>query len=133
MWYGWGDPEQALRWTDGQEAALIFKLDAIRDTTLKFQLWPYLVAGKHAEQRLNIFLNDQSVAAYVLNEDKPIVLTLNLSTEMLRSRNVLTFKLPDAVSPSSLNEGRNDRLLGVALFWMEIHQSPIDSPAPANE
>lgn len=129
LWYGWGDAEQALRWTDGKEAAMVFDVQEIQALTLKFQLWPYLVAGKHAEQRLNINLNRQPLAAYVLNDDRPRVLTLNIPQEMLRAENVLTFELPDAVSPSSINEGRNERTLGVAVFWMEIRQ-PSDGESP---
>jgi hypothetical protein len=133
LWYGWGDPEQALRWTDGKEAAMVFALNEVRETTLRFQLWPYLVAGKHTEQRLNIGLNNHPLASYAFNENKARVLTLSVPKEMLQSKNVLTFSLPDAVSPSSINEGHNDRLLGVAVFWMEIRQPAGDGPPRAIE
>lgn len=123
LWYGWSDREETFRWTDAREAAFIFASDEITDATLRMKLAPFLVSGKLDEQRVNIELNGGRIETLTLRDSAPQEFSLRLPKETLRQSNVLTFGLPDAASPKSLNLSDDPRLLGVAMFWLEI-QTP---------
>jgi hypothetical protein len=119
MWYGWGKREEGLRWSDGKEAALVFASDQQEDITLKIRLGALVVTGRH-EQRVSISLNGQPLQTLLLREDGAREYALLLPKEVLRGRNVLTFGLPDAVSPKSLGQSDDTRILAIAIYWMEF-------------
>lgn len=120
MWYGWGKREAGLRWTNGKEAALVFSLNQINDTVMRIKLSAFVVPGKHDEQRVNIALNGQRLQILLLKEEAAREDALVLPKEILRQKNVLTFGLPDAVSPKSVGQGDDTRPLGIAVYWMEF-------------
>lgn len=121
LWYGWSGAEPQLRWTEADEAALVFGLDQTYDLTLRAKLTPFVSRGVHERQRLTITLNGQRVETLVLNEARPYELSLALPKNLLRRENVLLFELPDAASPESLRLSIDQRPLGVAVEWMEFH------------
>ncbi len=120
LWYGWSGPEQELRWTDGGEATLVFSGESVSDKTLQVKLMPYLVAGKHQQQRLTIRLNGTVLETLVLTSSDPAVHTLKVPASSLASRNVLAFELPDAVAPSSVESSFDTRPLGIAIWWISL-------------
>jgi hypothetical protein len=120
MWYGWGARAPAMRWTNGKEAALVFSLNRIDDTTARIKLAAFVVPGKHDEQRVNVTLNGQRLQTLSLKEEAAREHLLVMPKEMLRQKNVLTFGLPDAVSPQSLGAGAESKPLGIAVYWMEF-------------
>jgi hypothetical protein len=124
VWYGWADPEERFRWTDGKEAALIFALDPLVDIKLDVKLGPFLPPGKMDEQQVYLTLNGQRIETLTLKEDKAGEYRWILPKNQLRERNVLVFGLPDATSPKSLGVNDDPRELGIAIFWM--HVQPLD-------
>jgi hypothetical protein len=126
VWYGWSNREQQLRWTEGTEAGIVFKLDHPSTITLRTKLGPFLALGKHDEQRVLVGLNGQLVTTLRLRENRPDEYDFVLPASWLREKNVLTFRLPDAISPASLNIDNPDpRQLGIAVFWMKF-QSQVE-------
>jgi len=113
LWYGWSGEEQGLRWNDGKEATLIFGLSRPQDLSVEIRLAPFLAAPTVAEQRLTIQLNEQPLETLVLNDGAFRNFSLKLPKELLRPQNVLKFQLPDAISPSSVGAGPDDRILGI--------------------
>jgi hypothetical protein len=89
-------------------------------------LGPFLALGKHDEQRVLVGLNGQLVTTLRLRENRPDEYDFVLPASWLREKNVLTFRLPDAISPASLNIDNPDpRQLGIAVFWMQF-QSEVE-------
>lgn len=124
--YGWSDREEHFRWTEGNEAALVFGINQVTDITLQLKLGPFLVPGKRDEQRVFITLNEHQVAVLTLREDAANIYQFTLPKSVLRESNILTFALPDAVAPSSLGVNGDRRLLGIAVYWMQFQ--PQASP-----
>jgi hypothetical protein len=125
LWYGWSGAEPRLRWSDLDEAAMVFALNRVDDdVSLRMKVSPFVPRGVHEQQRLNLELNGQRVQSLVLNEERPYDISLTLPKNLLRRQNVLTFGLPDAASPESLKLSIDQRPLGIAIEWMEFRLSP---------
>jgi hypothetical protein len=124
LWYGWSGAEPRLRWTDADEAALVFALKQIDDVSLKIRLSPFVPRGVHQQQRFNLDLNGHRIQTLLLNEERPYDISLTLPKNLLRRENVLTIGLPDAASPESLKLSIDQRPLGVAVEWMEFQPQP---------
>jgi hypothetical protein len=124
LWYGWSGAEPRLRWSEADEAALVFALNRIDDVSLRVRLSPFVPHGVHEQQRFNVDLNGHRIETSVLNEERAYDISLTLPKNLLRRENVLTFGLPDAASPESLKISIDQRPLGVAVEWMEFHLSP---------
>lgn len=122
IWYGWSPREERFRWTDGKEAAIVFGVEnPTNPITLQTKLGPFLIRGKHDEQRVLIRLNDQLLEALTLREDGAKVYDVVLPSRMLRKNNVLSFALPDAAAPASFGITSPDtRQLGIAVYWMQF-------------
>jgi hypothetical protein len=123
LWYGWSGAEPRLRWSEADEAAMVFALNRIDDVSLSIRLMPFVPRGVYQQQRFNVDLNGQRIHASVLDEERPYDISLTLPKNLLRRENVLTFGLPDAASPESLNISIDQRPLGVAVEWMEFRLS----------
>jgi hypothetical protein len=120
LWYGWSGAEESFRWTEGSEAAFIFALQEDRNMTLRLKLSPFLVAEKHSSQRVEFALNGLPLNAIDLKTEGAQECVLSLPASALRPDNVLTLKLPDAVAPKSFGLSADERLLGVAVYWLEF-------------
>ncbi len=126
IWYGWSGPDEQSTWTDGDRATVVFSLDPVTDLTLQIKLGPFLVPGKHDEQRVFISANGLQIDALTLRENVAKVYQIVLPKAALRQTNILEFSLPDAVSPSSLGVSKDVRKLGIAVYWMKFQ--PTASP-----
>jgi len=120
LWYGWSGREERFRWTEGKEAALVFRIDQVRDISLRVKLGPFLVPGKCDQQRVFITLNEHPVTALTLREDAANIYEFILPKNFLRESNVLAFALPDAAAPSSLGVNDDARQLSIAVYWMQF-------------
>jgi hypothetical protein len=120
LWYGWSIHEESTRWSDGREAVMIFRLDQLRDTRLRMKLFPFVVAGKLNEQRVQIRLNDQPLETLTLGGEGTAEYEMLLPKTLLVENNVLTFLLPDAASPKTLGINPDRRQLGIAVSWVRL-------------
>ncbi|HEX7998741.1 MAG TPA: hypothetical protein VF528_10155 [Pyrinomonadaceae bacterium] len=120
LWYGWADREERFRWTDGKEATVVFGLNPVTDMRLAMKLGPFLSRPEMSEQRVQLILNGQQVETLVLKEEKANEYRLLLPKHLLREKNVLTFRLPDASSPRASGKGEDPRQLGIAMYWMQL-------------
>lgn len=120
LWYGWADREERFRWTDGKEATVVFGLAELTDVQLDMKLGPFLPQGRTAEQRVYLTLNGQPLETLVLKEEKTDEYKLLLPKSLLREKNVLAFKLPDANSPRAFGMGDDPRQLGIAMYWIQL-------------
>jgi hypothetical protein len=87
---------------------------------LAMKLGPFLSRPEMSEQRVQLILNGQQVETLVLKEEKANEYRLLLPKHLLREKNVLTFRLPDASSPRASGKGEDPRQLGIAMYWMQL-------------
>jgi hypothetical protein len=127
---GWSSSEPSYRWTMGKQATIIFALKEIADTVLYLRLQPFLVPGRHYQQRVHLELNDQPLLTLVLREPGAKIYSIDLPGNMLRLNNVLTFRLPDAASPISLQVNDDLRPLAVSAHWMQLGPQVLSGVLP---
>lgn len=121
LWYGWSGPEQAaFRWSEGNEAAVMFALDQASDILVKIRVVPFLEADKLPIQTVTFRLNGKHLDTFALRESSATTISTTLRRSFLSRENVLTFELPNAASPSSLKISEDNRVLGIQVEWMEF-------------
>lgn len=120
VWYGWSWGEGNFRWSDGKAAAIIFEIAGRREGSLAISLAPFLPPGELDEQHVEILINDRLVESLVLKEAAARQYAFRISSNQFEERNILTFKLPDAVSPEALGISADQRRLGIRLEWLEF-------------
>ncbi len=119
-WDGWSGSDADFCWTEEHWATLVFAADDLTASHLRLDFGVYLHPGRLRRQRIDIRLNDQPVAALQVDRADPQEDDFPLAAGVLRHRNVLTFRLPDADSPRAMDEGDDSRTLGIALHWLEL-------------
>jgi hypothetical protein len=120
LWYGWTEHGGERRWSEGDEATIVFSLDSIADAHLLMRLAPFIVGGKPNEQRISMKLNGQLLENLTLKDPSPREYSRILPKELLQRNNILTFELPDARSPKELNLNDDERKLALGVYWLEI-------------
>ena len=133
LWYGWSINEETRRWTEANEAGLIFSLEEITDSQLRMKFQPFIVAGMLDQQRVNLRLNGRLLETLNLKDPAPQEFSRPLPKEILQPNNILIFELPDARSPKSLRLSEDTRALGLALFWLEIEPTKSGGPIQENK
>jgi len=126
LWYGWSPAEQDSRWTESDEATLVFRVADVRDMLFRMKLHAFVIPNQHPQQRLNVRLNGHVIQNLSFADGEPHEITVGLPANILRSQNTLQLSLPDAVSPKALRIGEDTRELGIAVYWIEF------SPTAAN-
>ncbi|MEA2204767.1 MAG: hypothetical protein QOE77_1543 [Blastocatellia bacterium] len=122
IWYGWSPPENASRWSEDTKATLVFELETIEALQFAMRLHAFVIPLEHPQQRLTIKLNGTVIQTQVFENSLAQEVSFPLPSELLRSRNVMEFELPDAISPQSLHRGEDSRRLGVAVYWIQFKQ-----------
>ncbi len=123
LWYGWSNAEETFRWTEGKEATLVFAIDRNDDLVLKMRVVPFVREGLLNQQRVIVELNETPIDSLVFNRNLEAEIAITLPGKLLRDRNVLKFKMPDARSPELLKISTDQRLLGFAVYWIELQPS----------
>jgi hypothetical protein len=122
LWYGWSPSESEFRWTEENQAAIIFDLNDLSYSQLRIEMMPFLVAGKLTRQRVIVTLNGQGIGTLELKEAAPLESSLSLPANVLRRNNILKFDLPDADSPRAMGLSADQRQLGVAVKWLKLER-----------
>jgi hypothetical protein len=120
LWFGWSGGEQTFRWTDGKEAAIIFSLKDPKPIVLRINMGAFLRAGRLEKQALLVNLNGKRIASTEIIDSQARVYSFALPEGILRQKNILTFELPDAESPESLNGETDRRELGLSVEWLQL-------------
>ena len=120
LWYGWNENGGEYRWSEGNEAAVVFGLDNVADAQLLMKFTPFIVEGKLNEQRISVKLNGQLLETLILKDPSPREYSRTLPKELLQLNNVLTFELPDARSPKELKLNDDVRRIALGVYWLDI-------------
>lgn len=115
---GWGDPEGAFRWSDGDHARLAWQ-STEPPRQIGVLLRPYLDLRPQGrgpkQQQLRVLVNGQLALATVLVKPGSQWLTVPVPAAVVGNEMVLTLATPDAVAPKSVGDGGDTRRLGVAV------------------
>ncbi len=129
---GWSDGEGAFRWTEGRgSSALRFSLPGARAGVLELDLRPYLGAGRIAEQRLVVTVNERDLASFSLTAPEFGVYRVPVPADVAGRNNVLWLRHPDAASPAAMEGAGDRRQLAVAIRevrWLDADPSPRRPP-----
>lgn len=117
---GWSVPEPAFRWTEKKEAVAFFALDAIEPSVLRIKFVPFLAGGRLTKQMVTFSLNCAVLTTISVTDERPAVHQMKLPAGIMRQQNVLKIALPSAASPIAFGINADNRLLGIAVEWVEI-------------
>lgn len=124
LWYGWSGREVFSHWTNSGKAAVVFSVaePTQKQQGIKMKIYggPFIAPGKVNAQRVTVELNDKTIAQWTLTNPEPAEHTIEIPAKLLRERNALVFRLPDAASPRTLGVSEDWRLLGFNVQWIEI-------------
>lgn len=120
LWYGWSTPEPVGRWSDSNEATMVFAVNKVEPVVLKLSMAPFVVPERLTQQKVVVRLNGTQAAELFLTAQRINVYSIALSQPALRQNNVLTFELPNAASPASFNLGADERRLGIRIESAEF-------------
>lgn len=112
---GWSGQEKTHRWTEGSQSALAFSSPPHdRGHSLQLLLWPFIVPGRLAEQRLRVLVDETEIARLGVNQQSFLRFAMPLRPSPELTRVIVRFMHPDAASPASLGVSEDPRLLAFA-------------------
>jgi hypothetical protein len=120
---GWSTPEDQITWTDGNRAELVLPAKSPQGPVrLRLYTGAYLSPGKVDRQRVRISINRRFVAELTISRPGFRALEEVVPGDFFadQGRTVLTFDLPDSVSPKSIGDGQDLRQLGIAVSWLSL-------------
>lgn len=124
LWFGWGERESDARWTTKDRAIVVFAPDKIPDrseaSVLRIQMSPFLLPGTLASQRIEIELNNRLLATFTLDDPAVQIYSIAVPKNVLRDKNLLSFRMPDAISPQQLKLNEDSRRLALSVHWLEF-------------
>lgn len=126
---GWSGQEKIHRWTDGAQSTLAFPAPPCNCSyVLQLLLWPFIVPGALAEQRLRVLVNETEIADFRVARQS--FLSCTVPGAMLPGRGDVTVRFlhPDATSPASLGVRDDFRSLGLAFKMIKV--VPVASGDP---
>ena len=110
---GWYDAEEGHNWSSGY-AEILLKTSKICDYDVTIQYRSYSPSGE-----TTCYINNTPLA--VLDGNGTTV-TIRIPVELLNvdGNQILAFETPNAVSPSSMGENADKRVLGICLYTMDM-------------
>lgn len=121
---GWSHPEEGFTRTNGKSASLIIPINQPQfDLTLEVILTPF-ISGEVEKQCVDICINSEKLGEFEITKTDKIkmVIPKKYITDSLLN---ITFNLPNAVSPYSLNIGDDTRILGIAVGSIIISEPNV--------
>ena len=119
--------EDEFRWTDGNDAEILFAPPAGEVRRLAMEVLPLVDSG-HPLQHVGVDLNGTEIGAVSLTEPRWTRLEFNLPPGVMKSQNILALKLPNAHRPEA---SADTRLLGVAIRRFAVTSEAGASSLPA--
>jgi len=122
---GWGVPEPGYTWNDGKRARLVLPTSRPKSAvTLKARLCAFIVPGKVEKQTLRILVDQRLAAEWVVTNPALHDRTVTIPNDFFTNpkETVITFEMPDAVTPASVGVGPDIRSLSIALASLVLTQ-----------
>lgn len=116
---GWQAPEADGCWTSGTKAGLGLQLPASRPATLQASVTPF-IHGDLSRQRLELWSGDRKLGEWQLHQTQVIQAELPAACIDPARELQLTWVLPDACSPASIQCNPDERVLAVKFHQLSI-------------
>lgn len=122
----WWTRESFGRWMIGPTASMLFRVAAHpqRNVAIDLTLWPF-VRPTHPHQRLTLSVNGKLLLQKEFEQNAPTEIRLVISRDLVTEDGSvkLDFDLPDAVSPRSLGQDEDVRLLSFAVTQLRVEDA----------
>ena len=121
---GWSGPESWGRWSDGPQAKMALRVaDSSRETIVDFALGAFAPPGH--PQRVEVLANGSRLANWTFDSQQPAEISLRVPNAAIGRGGIiiLTFRMPDAVSPNALGLSGDTRRLGIAITGLRVTQN----------
>ena len=122
---GWAAPETYYSWNDGNRARLVLPTSLPKShVTLKARLSAFLVPGRIEKQTLRILVNQRLAGEWVVTSPGFHYRALTIPNQFFANpkETVITFEMPDAVTPVSAGIGTDMRSLSMAITSLVLTQ-----------
>ncbi|WP_330720846.1 DUF6311 domain-containing protein [Paenibacillus polymyxa] len=111
---GWSHTEEKFTWTVGKEASLYFPLNKIySNMNLFIKMGPF-IGNNLKGQHIIIYVNGKIISNSIIRN--PGEYKFLIPKEVISDNLEVTFKMPDATSPKSIDVNEDTRILG---FYVE--------------
>ncbi len=117
---GFAEPGGEQRNTAGKLSAIRFRLDRYVPCRVRFSMQPFLFSGKLDTQAVEISLNGQAVASFVLREPGFRDYAVSLPRNSWKPGNRVELRIPTADSHKHLGISPDARVLGIGVQWLEF-------------
>lgn len=113
--HGWAYPENWGAWSIANQATLSLPKPPGNAKLLTLEVRA-LVSAKHPEQLVNVIINGQQRRSATLTQEdgNQLIIPLEASNSN-HERLMITLQLPNAIAPSTLGIGQDDRQLAIGL------------------
>jgi hypothetical protein len=122
---GWGDTEKDFTWTIGNSATLSLPVpSATGALTVRVKMSGMVNPPSFTAQPVEVVANGQKVADWQVGALADFQATI--PADQVKSANgvlKLEFRTPKAMSPKSVNQGDDARVLGVCCWEVQVSQS----------
>jgi len=118
---GWSYAESRSRWTEAKTARIGFGLETIQPISISLEFEPFIELDKNT-QSIVFYINGERLEEYSFKSPGLEKITLEISDEYLKNQNIITIEIPEATSPASLGISEDKRLLGMAVYQIEINK-----------
>jgi hypothetical protein len=108
----WHGPEEWGQWC-GSKASIQFRLEQVQPLRL------HLMANTFGKQKVILGFNGRNLKTYQGSAEAELM-AVEIPAEAVAKVNHLTFTLPEARSPQSTGESVDERILGLAVAWIEF-------------
>lgn len=124
---GWSHPNTGHEWNNGHRTSLHFRIEPpTSDIIFEAKLIPYIRPKIVDKQRIQVLVNGRNLAEWIPTEYKQYVFELKIPKELMTSPELtVSFELPDAVVPASINEGNDKRTIGIAVNSIRMYEAGI--------
>lgn len=124
---GFCDPEDWGRWSCQQDVKIHFELQNLRVKPLYIKLvFRAFVAKNHNNQTFEFYLNGHLLKKGVYSNFSHNAEVFDI-TNLIKRDNTLLVRVPDAVTPQSINFNNDPRLLGIGMIKMEFRNGPFQN------
>ncbi len=118
---GWSNPEPTLTWTDGHVASLYLPVARpVADVQLRVNLCAFTQQPRLPLQKVRVLANDREIANWRAISDFQDYTALVPRDVIGDSGLEITFELPDAAAPFTLDGGGDSRVLGIAVSRIDL-------------
>lgn len=112
---GWSNAESSSRWTDGETSRIGFNLEKIEPISISIKLEPF-IGPEYNLQNIIFYMNDNHLEEYKFELPRVENILLNVPAKYLKEKNILTIKIPNAISPESVKMSEDKRKLGISVY-----------------